>query len=184
MNTSEFNLYAVPFLSKCPAITFTEEEIRKTEAWAEAKSFLKIYLQENDHIIDGDKEVKRNVTGQLGEWAVEKYLNIPFVDWSIGESITYNHPDIGIKRVGIKTVEYGKLPVIHCKSYYPEIICVKKDNKVYIAGLATPEVLNEYQDSSFILDKKLAARGAKTCFYGFSHLQSIENFRRTTKPLV
>ena len=173
----EFDKLVSPLLSSCPCIDFTDDEIARITEWAEKKSEYKLASKEEHHIADGSKEVKRNITGQMGEWAVEKYLDISFVDWTIGDSVNYAHPDIGIKNVGVKTVEYGKFPVIFVNSYYPEIICVKKGNSVYILGLAETAVLNKYLDSKYILDAALAGRGSKTCFTGFDKLKPISLYK-------
>ena len=66
------------------------------------------------------------MTGLLGELALEYTLGIKFIDWSIGKSADYHIPDIPGYKVGIKTVEYGKFPIIFKKNYYPQIICVVK----------------------------------------------------------
>lgn len=168
-----------PYLSVWPSITLTNEEVEKIEKWANEKAKVKLSSGEKSHLIDGEKEVKRNITGQSGEVAVEKFLGIPFVDWNIGPSKNFAHPDIGIMGLGVKTVEYGKLPVIVKNSTYPEIICIKRDNTIYIAGVGFPAQLNKYQDDSYILDKNLKNRNAKTCFYGFSYLKDIRLYKPT-----
>ena len=108
---------------------------------ADAKS------KEVHHQNDKYNEEKRIMTGLLGELALEYTLGIKFIDWSIGKSADYHIPDIPGYKVGIKTVEYGKFPIIFKKNYYPQIICVvKKDEKaVYVCGIADVETLNRYQ---------------------------------------
>lgn len=152
--------------------------MKRIEKWARCKALTKLRSQEKAHQVDNQKEIKRNITGQMGELAVEKYLGIQFVDWSVGNSEKYNVPDIGIKNVGVKTVEYGKMPVVLKNPGYPEIICVRKENTVYIAGLATPEILMKYQDDNLILDENLRKRNVKTGFYGFSELKPIDEFTK------
>lgn len=173
MQKSPFYRFVYPHIKEYPKVAFTEQEMEKVKIWAEDKSFFKKFLRETSHIVDGKNELTRNITGQLGEWAVEKYIGIPFVDWTIGDSVSFCHPDLKSLKVGVKTVEWGKMPVIHKTSYYPEIICIRKNNEVYIAGLATVESLNSYQSQSYLIDKNLRKRNAKTCFYGFSRLKPI-----------
>lgn len=68
--------------------------------------------KEDHHKIDSNKEVKRFTTGFLGEAALEKLFGIPIIDWTIGYSGLYHIPDIPGYRVGIKTVERDKFPII------------------------------------------------------------------------
>ena len=73
---------------------------------------------------------------------------------SIGESKNYHVPDltgIGLG-VGIKSVEYGKFPVIFKKSSKPEIIILKQSYLNFlICGYASQDVLKKYQSDSLIL---------------------------------
>ena len=132
--------------------------------------------KEKIHQIDNNKERKRFFNGLLGEAAIEELFGINVIDWSVGDSKDYNYPDIKVCGVGIKTVERDKFPIIYKKNYYPQIMCVISDkvkNLVWVCGLATTDILNKYQSESLILDKKLAARGIKTGFYGFDKLKKI-----------
>ena len=131
--------------------------------------------KEEHHQQDGFNEEKRIMTGLLGELAIEHRLGIKIIDWSIGKSRDYHTPDIPGYKVGIKTVEYGKFPIIFKKNFYPQIICiVKKDEKaVYVCGVADVDVLNKYQDDNLVLSPYLRARGTKTGFYGFDKLKPI-----------
>ena len=132
--------------------------------------------REKHRKVDKRHAVKRFTTGLLGEAAIEKLLGIDIIEWNIGLSRNYNHPDIPNYKVGIKTVEYGKFPLIFKKSHDPEIICIvdsEIEGKVYVLGLATVDVLRNFQDDNLILDKYLRARGTKTGFYGFSELKKI-----------
>ena len=111
-------------------------------------------------------------------------MGIPIIDWSIGNSDFYNNPDIPGYKVGIKTVERNKYPIIFKNNMYPQIICIKSiqcDNLVFVCGLATKEVLNEYQDDNLILDENLRKRGTKTGFYGFSHLLPVRSLDDLSK---
>lgn len=142
------------------------------------KELIRAKTQEFHHKIDNDVEYKRHMTGFVGEAAVESYLGLKIIDWTIGNSDRYNIPDIEEYGVGIKTVEKGKYPVIFKKNEYPQIICVRDDkipNLVFICGLATADVLNKYQDDNLILNPKLRRRGVKTGFYGFEYLKEINS---------
>ena len=90
----------------------------------------------------------------------------------------YYIPDIPGYRVGIKTVERDKFPIIFKDNSYPQIICIKStkyNNLIFVCGLATSNVLNNYQDDDLILDPNLRARGTKTGFYGFEQLVPIKS---------
>ena len=139
-------------------------------------------LQEEHHKIDGKNEYKRYYTGMLGEAAIEELLGINIIDWTIGNSSYYHTADIKSLKIGIKTVEHGKFPIIFKKNYYPQIINVRTSkNIVWVCGLATKNILNKYQSDDLILSPYLKARGTKTGFYGFNELitfHTIEELKR------
>ena len=134
--------------------------------------------RENHHKNDFEQEYKRHMTGYLGEFAVGKVLGMDIIDWSIGNSNDYNIPDIRNYKVGIKTVEKGKFPVIFKNNTYPQIFCIKDNlhwQLLYVCGIAPPSILNKYQDDDLILSKQLRERGTKTGFYGFQYLRPFRN---------
>lgn len=102
------------------------------------------------------------MTGLIGELAIERLLGINFIDYEQQENQThskyFNTPDLeraGYK-VGVKTVEYGKVPLIPSYNNYSQIICIRDTPKsVLICGVATPDILNTFQDESLVLSKKL-----------------------------
>ena len=141
-------------------------------------------VKEKHHQKDCRSEVKRFTTGLLGEAALEKLFNIDIIDWTIGYSGLYHIPDIPGYRVGIKTVERNKFPIIFKDNSYPQIICIRSiqySNLIFVCGLATTEVLNKYQDDNLILDPNLRARGTKTGFYGFEYLIPIRTLNDLSK---
>lgn len=136
--------------------------------------------KESHHKYDNRQEIKRFSTGFLGEAALEKAFNINIIDWRINESALFHVPDVPGYSVGIKTVEYGKFPIIFKKNDYPQIICILDNQNretVYICGLGTVDVLNTYQSDDLILDHNLRKRGTKTGFYGFDHLIHISSIQ-------
>ncbi len=135
--------------------------------------------KERHHKIDNFHEYKRFYTGTLGELAIEEYLGISFVDFSIGDSSFYNKADLNKLRVniGVKTVEYGKFPIVSKNPVRPEIINVKyNNNTVYICGIATINTLLAYQNDDLILSSKLRARNVKTGFEGINSLIPIDRY--------
>lgn len=140
--------------------------------------------KEQHHKQDNRKEFKRFFTGFMGEAALEELLDIPIIDWSIGDSSKYHVPDIPGYKVGVKTVEYGKYPIIFKNNWYPQIFCVldpQEKGTVYVCGLGTKDVLNAYQSDDLILDPRLRSRGTKTGFNGFRHLLPVRSLEDLEK---
>lgn len=132
---------------------------------------------EAHHIIDHGQEYKRFFTGMMGERAMEILFGVSFIDWSIGYSNDYNTADLRLLgyNVGIKTVELHKFPIIHKVAHRPELINIRRtEDTIILCGLATVDVLNEYQDDDLILSPALRRRGTKTGFYGFDKLQKVK----------
>jgi hypothetical protein len=164
-------------LSRAVKVTLNEEDIKKVESFV--NRIISKKKSEFHHKIDGHNEFKRWTTGIGGEIALEKLIDKSFVDLSIGNSNDFHVPDlksIGIN-AGVKTVEYGKFPIIFKKSYKPEIMVIKKDDHTfYVCGVADVDVLNKYQSEDLVLSPSLLARGTKTGFYGFQHLRQFSNY--------
>lgn len=141
-----------------------------------AKQLAEAKFNEAHHKEDHNKAEQRFITGLRGEAALEQFLGIPIIDWEIGHSAFYNKPDIPGYNIGVKTVEYGKFPVIPKLNTYAQIIClVTNTGSVFICGLGTPEVLNQYQNDDLILDPCLKNRNIKTCFDRFDKLQWLKS---------
>ena len=138
-----------------------------------ATQVIKHKMSESHHKADSGQMYNRFLTGVLGEIAIEEYLNCDIVDWSIGNSNIYNVADlssIGVN-VGVKTVEYGKFPVIHKQIKRPEIINLKiSDKEILICGVATISNMIQYSNDDLIKSPSLRRRGTKTGFYGFKDL--------------
>lgn len=156
-------------------IELSDADLQRIDAFTSAVIARKV--SESHHLIDHGQEYKRFHTGMMGECAIEKLFGVSFIDWSIGNSNTYNIADLnslGIN-VGIKTVEMNKFPIIHKVAHRPELICIKRTEKtIILCGLATVDVLTKYQDDNLILSPALRRRGTKTGFYGFEHLLPIK----------
>lgn len=167
-----------PYLKNFVEVSITEN--RSIEIKDFVKEVIKRKKQESHHRIDGSQEHKRWYTGYSGEVVIEEYLNVEFVDLSIGDSKDYHVPDLTSidLNVGIKTVEYGKFPVIFNNSYKPEIIILKKNDLDFlVCGVASKDALNKYQSNSLILSPMLRSRGTKTGFYGFHKLNQFDSLQ-------
>lgn len=150
-------------------ITITDENIAKVNDYVDRALLIKI----EEHGQDNRNERKRLYSGMLGEVAIEQLLGVKFINWSVGHSSLYNSPDLeklGLN-IGIKTVEFGKFPIIHRHSVRPEIILVKLDYKtIAICGYATVKILNRFQEDKLILSPNVSSN--KTGFYGFHKLKN------------
>lgn len=171
-----YSEYVVPYFKYFKIIKVPYNKVAIIESFV--RKVIAAKKAEAHHIIDGGSEYKRFYTGILGEAALEELLGVEIIDWSIGKSTIYNKGDlikIGLD-LGIKTVEYGKFPIIHKEVKRPEIINIKtSEDMVAVCGLANINTLKEYQDESLILSSNLRQRGTKTGFYGFSKLKPFDN---------
>ena len=112
--------------------------------------------------------------------AVLKLLGIDYrtVNVDIGQTKYFQFADLkefGFDYVGVKTVEYGKAPVVFKKNRDNQIIVVMTDKYAIICGIASPRVLDTYSTIDLILDKNLREKGNKVGFYGFDHLFTIRS---------
>lgn len=157
-------------------VVIPQDTIKRIEDLA--KRIVAKKIEEGHHIVDGNSEEKRFTTGLMGEAAVESLLGVNIIEWSAGDSRNFDHPDIPNLNIGIKTAERDKFPIIFKKNSYGQIICIrsnKRDDVVFVCGLATPDVLNRYQSDLLVLSQGLRSRGVKTGFYGFCKLKKIKN---------
>lgn len=172
-----FKNFVEPFESNFVRIIVPVEKIEKINEFV--KSVIGKKKEEFHHRVNGKQEFKRFYTGTLGEAAIEELLQKEFINWSIDVSTVYDKSDLinlGLN-IGIKTVEYGKFPIIHKKVLRPEIISIKiSDNEILVCGYASVQVLKTYQDDDLILSPYLRRKGTKTGFWGFSALEHFRNF--------
>lgn len=168
-----YETYVKPYEHKFCKIIVPNQTISSIKLFV--NDLIKAKQAEQIHQIDGNKEFKRFYTGLLGEAALEILLGMPIIDWNIGASKEYNTPDIKSLGVGIKTVEYGKFPIIFKQNNYPQIINLKlDDSSILIGGFAGTHVLNTYQSDDLILSPNLRARGTKSGFYGLHTLIDLQ----------
>lgn len=133
---------------------------------------------EEHHKTDYSARAKRYFTGTLGELALEKHLGIEIVNWTIGPSARYHKPDLFGHDIhcGVKTVEYGKHPVIPKRPREHQVIMERwSDDTILLCGLATVEHQRLNQNDGLIVDPKLLARGTKTAMVGMGMLQQFED---------
>ena len=130
--------------------------------------------REEVHQTDAKQRAKRFETGFLGEAALEQFLEVEFMDTSVGQSNSYAVSDLrslGIN-AGVKTgvYEHNKFLAINRGIRAPQVIVFLSPDRsrALIAGLATVEVLNKYVDDGLIMNREMSGR--KTGFYGFHKL--------------
>lgn len=173
-----FNEVVKPLIQNFQEVSLSDEEITKIENFAD--KVIEAKKAEYHHQIDGFNEKKRFVTGLCGEMALSKMLGFEIIDWNVGNSVKFHHPDIPGYNAGVKTVEWGKFPIVFKNSKYPEVICirgVKNPNKVLICGIATPDIIRDNQSDALILSPSLKERGTKTGFYGFNELWDMSKLK-------
>jgi hypothetical protein len=150
--------------------------------WKKAKS------KEGRFKIDHDRMVKRALTGFLGEACMEELLGVPVLDRDssgrilVGESYTFRKADLSSTGldVGIKTVEWGKFPVIKRNVKRAQVINFMIGERTFLAGgYASMPILRHYQKSDFILNKNLRNKRLnngqleKIAFWGLHQLVPI-----------
>ncbi len=141
-------------------------------------------LTEKHYKKDNSSMYKRMYTGFLGEAAVEQLIDRPIMDFSIGDSKTYDKADIFPLNVGIKTVEYGLYPLVRVNPKTGEIICVKlSDDTVVVCGYASLTVVKNNQDIELVKDYACKKRGTKAGFNGFQYLKRFESLEQLKQLL-
>lgn len=143
----------------------------------------KAKTQEEEHQRDGDRELERWAAGRLGEIGLERYLGVPFVDWTVGPSWSYDVADLGSIGipVGVKTAKWGNYPVVPVEPRHKEIILVWQAMSIHICGLARQSTMLRYSDLGLIMNDNLRAKGTKAGFYGFDELlpfNGLDDLRR------
>lgn len=181
----EYRQYVVPYAPPQGSpfrIIVPDYKVKMVERLARDTAIAKTV--EDHHQEDNQSEYTRYYTGFIGEAAMEEFLGIDILDYSVGNSNDYNHADLrkhGLN-IGVKTVEPWKFHIVHKNPVRPELICVKrKPNEVLLFGYATVDVLRRYQTEEFILAKGLKARGTKAAFYGYSELIPIHTLDELKK---
>lgn len=186
--------YISPNIDSYIRVEFTKQELMPIIELT--KRIVAEKEKEDNYKIDSLNTHKRFMTGLIGELAIEKILGINFIDYEQKENQThskyFNTPDLEIAgyNLGVKTVEYGKVPLIPAFNNYSQIICIRDTPKsVLICGIAIPVILNTYQSESLVISKKLKelndkkrnqnnSKNIKTGFYGFHKLININTLKQ------
>lgn len=168
-----YDSHVRPYANSFYKHKLTQEQLDKAHTWA--SKMVSAKSGESHWKVDGRSGGKRQVTGKLGEMAVESLIGRSYVDWEIGsDSNKFNVADlesIGY-RIGVKTVRYGDFPIIPKNIFQPQIIVIyREENQTcYICGLADVFTLVSNQTDLVVKDRNIIRRGTKTGFYGFKDL--------------
>jgi hypothetical protein len=176
-----YESWVKPVQSNFLRIDLTEEEISLVERTAEKIATKK--REEKGYLYDNDGLFKRWTTGLGGEVALGKHLGLKILDDRVGPS---NEFDIGdLKRIGldigVKSVEYGKFPLVHVFPKRCEIILLKHQSKFryMLCGLYTPDIMSLYSSRELVVDDKV--RESKTAFYGIPFYKSFKTVEDLNK---
>ena len=184
--------HLVHYLDTRPCIDLDDTDVKRAFGAATAIADGKVRLGEREYVIDGKNIDDRYFTGNLAEIAVEKYAGLHgrIMNPVVGSNRFFHRPDLDIDgiRVGVKSARAGLCPMVPISSKDSEkstsqIICVVGllaefheswprpeepfKEKVWIIGLATPEMMERYSHRWLIANKE--ARRSKAGFWGFEY---------------
>ena len=176
-----------------PEVQMTQAHIDRATEWA-----IRVYnwkVEHHERVGDRNSFIKREVTGRLGEMALEILLGILFCDWSVGSEEDHSAPDlrpIGIEG-GVKSssilVEIPNVPLVPIVPRHPQVITVLRPNLfhyefgdlVSICGVATLKVMMNYSHRDLIRSRVIRKGNWKTGFYGFEYLIPFFNLEELRK---
>ena len=182
-------------LDKYPKVVISDDTYGKIALFAHRKAMAKEAEaktawengEKSPYGYDNRRMYPRFITGTLGEVGVEGYMKSispkvkDFVDWGIGDSKDFNVPDIPQYNIGIKSAKIGNVPLVPLKNNnMGQIIIIideqiDKNPVIYIIGLATPDILNQYNSLDWVLDQRCKSRKTKGGFYGFDNLKPVSS---------
>lgn len=167
-------LYSIP---KGEMVFLTEEEVQIVKDAIEGLESEK--LKEDHYKKDSKGISNRFEIGWLGEMAVTKFLGLPQPDFTIGNSIDYNNPDLP-NGTGVKTTVRSFHTVAKYNSY-PQILVKKHtDYKYEIYGIVSAEDLEKYGNINLITNPELKARGTKVGFDKYDVCKPIKKNENKT----
>lgn len=175
-----FDEFVASRISCWPSVMITPDEYQTAIDFVKKKN--KAKMNELAYQKDGENMHVRSMTGVLAEFAVAKVLGLDrsSIDIRVGNSLDFNTYDIPEIYAGVKAAEWGKVPLVPRWRTHPQVICIVQHTeggkKVYICGVADPQILKKYQSDALVLDDNCAARNVKAGFYGYEHLQNIHEY--------
>lgn len=155
--------------------TFLSEK-ELTDIDAHAQSAVEIKIKELHHKNDGKKEYERIWLGKVAEFIFAKTYDLPLPDLTVGPSKNYDKSDVIVygREFGIKASKIGNAALVHKKPKRREIIIIKNDDIMYIAGIATIDSMMKNIDDDLL---RLAMNPNKSGFTmeGYKTLYSIDD---------
>lgn len=184
---ASYNYYTEPYEESFAKVLLDDNDLEIIKNKARVIALEKSKEPQNNG--DTTSLLKRWVTGWCGERVVEKHLGLNFMDLTIGQSYSYNQPDLlrAGYRVGVKTCYIKDFPLMKPPSpshqNQPQIFVVKINrNNYYVAGLGDYSVVNNPKNYTPFLVRSSAIRH-KRAFYRFDLLkhdfsiEDLEQFR-------
>ena len=152
--------------------------MKAAKAWGNKAATFKVNNPEDRLILDSYKDYERRENGLLGERAVEKFLDIKFVDLTLGTSGKYKKPDLSTIGIdcGVKSAMLGNMPLIKpFESKWQIIVLIDKEHELaHIMGVAKPTLFFKYTKAELVKDAD-ALRDGKLGFFGYDELIQFEN---------
>ena len=167
-----FDKFARPYLKE--SIVLTKMELDQIDEFT--NRLVPVKMKQTRFLNQNPKTVKNSFfNGYMGEIAIEHFLKTKFIHWKIRSE---KEPDIsdlsylGIE-LGVKTSEFGNLPLTYHYPKIPEIITIiEKPKTVYVAGYATIPMLKYYQSPNYVFGDVSRIKGG---FWGFHKLHKFKN---------
>lgn len=133
---------------------------------------------------EGEMFYKRFTKELMSEIALEKLLEISFINWEAKKRIRDfpNRLTFNNLIVGITPFDFSEYPVlIDDEVSLPQIFTIKKgDDSIYICGVAPKEMLLEHRKE---LPSIPMALGKKVIFTGFEHLIKFSSIKELEEIL-
>ena len=150
-----------------------------------AEDFADKYCEKHSKDLRNDnrKMKDRVICGILGEMAACEALGFGYnaADTSVGEWQKYKVSDLkhlGLN-VGVKTSKIGNFPLLYTNTSKTEIICVLGEKGyVWVAGVATPDVVKNGCDDRYVKDPNILRENSrrgwkKSAFVDFENLKDL-----------
>jgi hypothetical protein len=153
----------------CLRQAVTAQDVERAKKWAEASALNK---DNNEDELDQTNRDVRDWHGQLGHVALDRFLSIDTVDWTIGDTRRYDFADlIKVANCGVKTATMDFLPLIGPKVLErkePQIMALLNDeeNMVYFLGVFSTQDILEHSSSEMFVEKKWNSMN-KIGFWGY-----------------
>jgi hypothetical protein len=167
-----FDKFAEPYLRNKEVLSL--KELNQIEDFV--NRLVPVKMKQKRFLTQNPKWVKHSFyNGYMSEIAIENYTGTKFIHWKIRDEKESDISDLeflGLK-LGVKTAEYGNLPLVYDYPKTPEIITIiEKPNIVYVIGYATRNMLDYYKSKTYGFGKVM---NIKSGFWGFHKLYEFKS---------